>query len=199
DGQIAISATPSLMTASPAGLVLSNAYTVLPSHSPAVQNRVVIVSPGSTGFENRTASRLSSFGSPAASSPMAAQLVNAIVQRPWMMMPGSPTDLANSSSRWIGTLSPDAAEYRYVWSRSKVCSATATGSVLRSSSGKRCSGAVSPLPSPPVTPRKNVTEYCSLTSWPVSSRVSMRLTTVVPDRHSREAIGAARERNTAPG
>ena len=47
------------MTASPAGFVLSNAYTVLPSRSPALQKRVVIVSPGSTGFENRTASRFS--------------------------------------------------------------------------------------------------------------------------------------------
>src|SRR6266516_3961072 len=82
---------------------------------------------------------------------------------------------------------------------SKVCSATATGSVPRSSSGKRCSGATSPLPSPPVTPRKNVTEYCSLTSSPVSSRVSMRLTTVVPDCFTCTPIGAARDRSTAPG
>src|SRR5262249_54841776 len=75
DAQIAISATPSLMTASPAGFALSKAYTVLPSRSPALQKRVVIVSPGSTGLENRTANRFSNAGSPAASSPIAAQLV----------------------------------------------------------------------------------------------------------------------------
>ena len=70
---------------------------------------VVISWPGSTGREKRTASRRSLVLSPPQSSWTAATDVNAIVQSPWMMIPGSPTDFAISASRWIGMLSPDAS------------------------------------------------------------------------------------------
>ena len=40
---------------------------------------------------------------------MTACEVNAIVQSPWMMIPGKPIDLANSSSVWIGIGSPLAS------------------------------------------------------------------------------------------
>ena len=70
----------------------------------------MIVWPGSTGFEKRTASRFSRVGIAAGELLRSrAQHVKAIVQSPWMMIPGRPTDFAISSSRWIGTLSPEAS------------------------------------------------------------------------------------------
>ena len=49
---------------------------------------------------------------PVASST--ARPVNAIVQRPCTIRPGSPTARAKSSSRWIAKWSPDASAYRTV-------------------------------------------------------------------------------------
>ena len=80
-----------------------------PSRSPVSQIRVVIVCPGSAIAANRTASRFSLVGSSAQACSIAATEVKAIVQRPWMMIPGRPTDFANCSSRWICIGSPDAS------------------------------------------------------------------------------------------
>ena len=69
---------------------------------------VAMSSPGRPGFEKRTASRLSRSGSPSQHSWTTATEFIAIVQSPWMMIPGSPTDFAKSTSVWIGIGSPEA-------------------------------------------------------------------------------------------
>jgi hypothetical protein len=57
----------------------------------------------------RTASRLRRVGSSGQACSIIATEVKAIVQRPWMMIPGRPTAFANSSSRWICIGSPEAS------------------------------------------------------------------------------------------
>ena len=78
---------------------LSAALLVAPPEAPVAKNVVSMSWPGMTGLENRTARRRSRSVWPLPSSVSAAQDVNAIVHRPWAMMPGSPTDFANSASR----------------------------------------------------------------------------------------------------
>ena len=71
-----------------------------------------MVLPGKAGALNRTARRVSREGSSGHAACTAARETKAIVHSPWMMIPGNPTDFANSASVWIGIVSPDASAYR---------------------------------------------------------------------------------------
>ncbi|SKU85231.1 Uncharacterised protein [Mycobacteroides abscessus subsp. abscessus] len=66
---------------------------------PVCQIRVSRSSPGNTILENLTANLLSRLTSDPPTSVSTAHEVNAMVHRPWAMIPGSPASLAISSSR----------------------------------------------------------------------------------------------------
>ena len=76
--------------------------------------------------------------------------------------------LAISSSRWIGIGSPDAGEYRKVWSSSTCCDDLGHRRRARAApSSNLWPGPSSPTACPALNPRTNVVMYCSLTSSPV--------------------------------
>ncbi len=155
--------------------------------------------PGSTGLEKRTASRARRVGSPLATVSITARLHMAIVHSPWRMIPGSPTPLANSSSRWIRLSSPEAAAYRQVWSASTLASKVATDSP-RPDTGNMWSGRSGPLASTSLQPRTNMVPNCSSICSPEStSTLTARTVTHVPARDGRTEYGPATVASVDPG
>src|SRR5256886_12579491 len=75
--------------------------------SPAGSALTVTASPGTTTPANRTARRRRRCVPPTASAATVAAMP--ICSMPCAMRPGSPTERATSSSRWIGFMSPDAS------------------------------------------------------------------------------------------
>ena len=136
-------------------------------------------------------------GSSMSAASRTARPANAIMQSPCTIRPGSPTCRANPSSRWIAKSSPEAAAYLTVWSSATAYVTSASGGFP--STSRRWSGARSPTPSSAVTPRKNSVTYCSFTSSPSLSRVSVLITSDVPFGRARSAIGVARETSVTPG
>src|SRR5581483_392379 len=154
--------------------------------------------PGNTFAANRTASRFSRAGSPSHSVFTTAWLHIAIVHRPWAMMPGSPTLLANASSRWIGISSPEASRYRYVWSSFTWMVNDATRA-SRADSGKSWLGLSGPPDSPSLTPRTNTVTYCVMTGAPSPSTLSTFTTKRVPELPMRNAYDSAVVVSSVPG